>query len=119
MDGFTIPKKKKKTQDAGGDSSAAKAPPPARSNRKVLPTRTSRTADAKLETPEWEAMTKLITSFHARADCCKYYLFLANLLLACFLNLNLTDVLTLPPYIQPYSKSPLIGNHWDFSSIPK
>lgn len=84
MDGFTIPKKKKKTQDAGGDSSAAKAPPPARSNRKVLPTRVSRTADAKLETPEWEAMTKLITSFHARADCCKYYLFLANLLFAWF-----------------------------------
>jgi len=71
-DGFTIPKRiPKKRKDGAPPSSPSllplQAPGQARPNRKVLPTRASRTSDAK-STPEWEAMSKLVAQFHARAD---------------------------------------------------
>lgn len=64
--GFTIPKRiprKKRDGEPAGEA------PPQRSSRKVLPTRTSRIAEEKLSSPEWEAMSKLLQSFYARADC--------------------------------------------------
>ena len=74
-DSFTIPKKKRQDSTPGSallpaqqDGQAAQARP----NRKVLPTRASRISDAR-DTPEWEAMSKLISQFYARADAGKLH----------------------------------------------
>ena len=74
-DGFTIPKKIPKKNRGGDAATSSLLPSPKsgqapRANRKVLPTRASRTADAK-DTPEWEAMSKLLSHFFARADAGK------------------------------------------------
>ena len=42
---------------------------PLRSNRKLLPTRATRTSDGTArKAPEWEGMAKLLSQFHNRAD---------------------------------------------------
>ena len=67
--GFTIPKKIPKKKRGGEPAAQGSEAPPPRSSRKVLPTRTSRIAEEKLSSPEWEAMSKLLQSFYTRADC--------------------------------------------------
>ena len=81
--GFTIPKKKTPKKDNEDSSSPSKpAGRAARSNRKVLPTRASREQSL---TPEFEAMSKLLTQFYARADAGKICLFVLSVsLVACF-----------------------------------
>ena len=93
--GFTIPKKsppppstsaspspvETSTQAPRPDqvvSSTSLPPPkhPLRSNRKLLPTRATRTSDSTARnTPEWEGMAKLLSQFHNRADAGEKYNF--------------------------------------------
>jgi hypothetical protein len=68
--GFTIPKKiprKRQDSDQLGSliPSQQTGSPPTRLNRKSLPTK-ARTNDSK--TPEWDAMSKLLSHFCARED---------------------------------------------------
>ena len=67
--GFTIPKRipKKRRDSDQPSSSLLSSQSSDRPNRKVLPTRASRSADVEL-TPEWEGMSKLLSHFYARAD---------------------------------------------------
>eukprot|EP00571_Detonula_confervacea_P013933 CAMPEP_0172304572 /NCGR_PEP_ID=MMETSP1058-20130122/5968_1 /TAXON_ID=83371 /ORGANISM="Detonula confervacea, Strain CCMP 353" /LENGTH=2415 /DNA_ID=CAMNT_0013015859 /DNA_START=210 /DNA_END=7457 /DNA_ORIENTATION=+ len=76
--GFTIPKripKKRRDGDPTSSSLLSSQPPgqapSSRPNRKVLPTRASRSGDADLS-PEWEAMSKLLSHFYARADAAPF-----------------------------------------------
>ena len=86
--GFTIPKKSLPPSSTSASSStqaphpdqavsSASHPPlkhPLRSNRKLLPTRATRTSDASArKAPEWEGMATLLSQFHNRADAGENY----------------------------------------------
>lgn len=104
--GFTIPKKSPPTPSSSASSllvaspsqaqhpdqatSATTFPPPTkpfRSNRKLLPTRATRTSDASTArmSPEWEGMAKLLSQFHNRADAGKNYFLCSGMIVYFFI----------------------------------
>lgn len=113
-------------------SASLPAPQPLRSNRKLLPTRATRTSDANTrKAPEWEGMAKLLSQFHNRADAGEREYCLTsgqNAVLVCIIN-NFLLILfyhyfimshcTQHYYLQCHSEIPSIGKLSVSSTIPE
>ena len=89
--GFTIPKKIPRNRRDSDQVDSSLIPSqqtdstPSRYNRKLLPTR-ARSGDSK--SPEWDAMSKLLSHFCAREDAGNSRRFFPSLLAACFCDMS-------------------------------